>query len=91
MKKFYFLVMALFVLGLSTSAQNINGTVKGILQDSSSQALMDATVSVMRLQDSSLISFTVSDKNGSFEIKNIAAGNYNLIASFSGLKTVRKS
>ena len=75
MKKFYFLVMALFVLGLSTSAQNINGTVKGILQDSSSQALMDATVSVMRLQDSSLISFTVSDKNGSFEIKNIAAGN----------------
>ncbi|MGZ5189448.1 MAG: TonB-dependent receptor, partial [Flavisolibacter sp.] len=90
MKKLYFFAMAFFVLGLTSSAQNINGTVKGILQDSASAALMDATVSVMRLQDSSLISFTVSDKNGSFEIKNIAAGTYTLIASFSGLKTVRK-
>jgi hypothetical protein len=90
MKKLYLLFTAILAFGLSATAQKISGVVKGILQDTTAQPLSDATVSVMRVRDSSLISFTVSARSGSFEIRNIEAGEYNLIASFAGLQTLRK-
>ena len=79
------------MLSVAASAQKVSGTLKGVLQDSlSSTALADATVSVMLLKDSSLVSFTLTDKNGNFEIKNLDAGSYNFIASFTGLQTTVK-
>src|SRR4051812_27970651 len=90
MKKLCLLVLAVAAFGFNSYAQKVNGSVKGILQDSTSQPLSDATVSVMRLKDSSLISFTVSQRNGSFEIKNIEAGEYNIMASFTGMQTLKK-
>ncbi|HEU4633628.1 MAG TPA: carboxypeptidase-like regulatory domain-containing protein, partial [Flavisolibacter sp.] len=88
MKKFYFFILAACMCSFSASAQKINGTVKGVLQDSlSSTPLTDATVSVVRLKDSSLISFTLTGPNGSFEIKNLEEGEYDLLASFTGLQT----
>jgi hypothetical protein len=91
MKKLYLIALAVFVLGLSVSAQKVSGSLRGILQDSLSSApLADATVSLVRLQDSSLISFSLTDKNGRFEIKNIEAGAYNVMASFTGLQTFKR-
>jgi hypothetical protein len=88
MKKFYLLVAALVGLVAISSAQKVTGTVKGILRDSVSSApLADATVSVIRHSDSSLISFTLTGPNGSFEIKNLEAGDYTLSSSFTGLQT----
>jgi hypothetical protein len=88
MKKIYFIALALFALIFNSSAQKITGTVKGFLQDSlTATPLADATVSVMRLKDSSLISFTLTGRNGAFEIKNLDAGEYQLISSFQGLQT----
>ena len=90
MKNLYILLFAV-LLGFNSSAQKVHGVVKGILQDSlSSTPLADATVSVIRLQDSALISFTLTSPNGSFEIKNLDAGNYDLMASFTGLQTIKK-
>jgi hypothetical protein len=92
MKKIYLLLLTVLTLSLVSSAQKTNGSVKGTLQDSTgSQGLADATVSVMRLKDSSLISFTVTDRNGNFEVKNIEEGTYNIIASYAGLKSLKKS
>src|ERR1700754_159038 len=91
MKKLYLAVLATLAIGLHSFAQKVNGSVKGVIQDSTSQPLSDATVSIMRVQDSSLISFTVTVRNGSFEIKNLEAGNYSMIASYTGLKTLKKS
>ena len=87
--------LVLFALLLSTcflvQAQKNNGTVRGTLKDSASkQALHDATVSVIRSADSSLISFTLSSNSGFFEIKNIAAGNYFVLVSYQGFKTLRR-
>lgn len=88
MKKIYLLIIAALVFSGVVSAQRVAGTVKGVLQDSvSATALSDATVSVIRLSDSTLISFTITSSNGSFEIKNLDAGNYQLISSFQGLQT----
>src|ERR1043165_6449449 len=91
MKQFYLATLAVFSLGFVASAQKVSGTVKRSLQDSTAgTALSDATVSVMQLPDSTLISFTLTNSTGYFEIKNLSAGDYSLVASFSGLQTFRK-
>ncbi|HET7899406.1 MAG TPA: TonB-dependent receptor, partial [Flavisolibacter sp.] len=91
MKNVYLLLLAFFGFGSFAFSQKVSGTVKGSLQDSvSATALEDATVSVMALPDSTLISFTLSRSNGSFEIKNLAPGNYQVVASFVGLHTFKK-
>lgn len=91
MKKVYLLALAILSLGFSASAQKIAGSVKGYLQDSATgSALTDATVSLMSLPDSSLVSFTLTDNNGFFEIKNINAGEYVVVSSFVGLRSFKK-
>jgi hypothetical protein len=91
MKKVYLIVLALFCLSFHSSAQKVSGTIKGYLQDSvSATPLGDATVSVMSLPDSSLISFTLTNSNGYFEIKNLNAGDYLVTSSFVGLRTFKK-
>ena len=90
MKKIY--IPFLFLLIFSNSySQKINGEAKGILRDSaSSKPIPDATVSIIRTEDSTLISFSISLSDGSFSIKNIPPGNYKLIASYTGLLSFRK-
>lgn len=91
MKKFYFLTVIVFCFSLFSSAQKVSGTVKGYLQDSiTATPLADATVSIIRLKDSTLISFTLTGNNGYFEIKNLDGGDYNVVASFTGLQTLKK-
>jgi archaellum component FlaG (FlaF/FlaG flagellin family) len=76
MKKIYLAAVLILLSVLSVSAQKVSGTIKGILQDSATATpLGDATVSVMSLPDSSLISFTLTRSNGTFEIKNLGAGD----------------
>ena len=91
MKKIYLIALATLCFSLHSSAQKVSGSVKGILQDSaSSSTLGDATVSVMSLPDSSLVSFTLTSSTGYFEIKNLAAGDYVLVSSFVGLRSFKK-
>ena len=59
-------------------AQKFPGIVRGTVQDSAT-ALMDATVSVIKTADSSFVAFTLTDKNGSFEIKNLDTASYLLV------------
>ncbi len=76
---------------LSSSAQKNDGVVKGSLQDSlSGQMLYDATVSIVRVKDSTLISFTLSSNTGFFEVKNLAQGDYRVIVSYQGFRTLKK-
>ncbi len=66
------------------------GAVKGRLIDSARQSLGNATVSVVQKKDSSLVNYTLSDAKGTFEIKNIDAGDYLLFASFTGFEVYTK-
>jgi hypothetical protein len=91
MKKIFLFLLVLTCTIISASAQKVAGTVRGYLQDSvSSAALSDATVSIIRSRDSMLISFTLSNDKGFFEIRNIEPGDYQLISSFQGLQTYKK-
>lgn len=78
-------------ISFSAQAQKSQGLVKGTLQDSvSGQSLYDATVSVVRISDSTLISFTLSSNSGFFEVKSLTPGEYRVIVSYQGFKTLKK-
>ncbi len=84
----YLFIVTVVLFTLPVMAQKVNGIVKGVLQDSTTATpLSDATVSVTSLRDSSLVSFSLTSRNGNFEIKNLEAGDYLLVSSFSGLQT----
>jgi len=91
MKKI-FTLSAVFLLFLSSiNAQKSDGSVKGKLTDSSGkQPLNGATVSIINTKDSSLATFTLSNKQGGFEVKGLEQGNYQLMVSFQGFETFKK-
>ena len=92
MKKTILLLLGFTVFSCSVFAQKIDGSVKGKLVDSAAkQSLGDATVSVIDLKDSSLVSFVLSAKNGLFEIKDLEPGNYSLSVSFQGYQPLKKN
>ena len=71
--------------------QVTDGQIKGKLIDTSSkQILSDATISVIDTKDSSLITYTLSDKSGAFEIKNIDTGKFRLLISLQGYEAFKK-
>jgi hypothetical protein len=53
--------------------------------------LPEATVSLMSAKDFSLVSFTLSDKKGLFEITNLDTGDYILMVSFVGFENFKKN
>ena len=55
------------------------GAVKGKLVDTAGQSLDNATISVLQKKDSSFVSYTISDAKGTFEIKNLSVGDYQLL------------
>ena len=57
-----------------------NGTIKGIAFDTTlRQPVSNATVTLMQKKDSALISFTMADNNGKFELTGIQNGEYRLL------------
>lgn len=78
MKKFYFLLVCFFAFQ-SISAQK-NGMVSGKLMDTTiNKPIAGATVTILEKKDSSLVSFTMTGNDGSFEIKGLAEGAYRLL------------
>src|SRR6476660_9349015 len=80
MPKFFTLII---ILGLSFPGFSQNGVIKGKVADSTiKQGLADATISVVNPKDSTPVSYTISDKNGAFEIKNLDSGRYRVLVSY---------
>ena len=78
MRRICFLLCLLSFV-ITTQAQR-NGQVKGVAYDTlSKQAVANATITLLQKKDSSLISFTMTDNNGRFQINGIANGEYRLL------------
>ncbi len=81
MRKLYLLLLLLiccFTVKMVTAQKN--GTVSGRLMDTLvNKPVAGATVTVLDRQDSSLVSFTMTDVEGNFSIKGIAEGTYRLL------------
>src|SRR4029078_9072716 len=75
------LVLAFLGLAFCASAQK-NGSIKGVAFDTlSKQPVGSATISVLEKKDSSLVTFTMTDNAGKFELKGIPNGDYRLMIS----------
>ena len=80
MRKFY-LSLLVFVLTTTAFSQK-NGSIKGTAYDTlAKQPVASATISVLDKKDSSLITFTMTDNSGRFELKGIQEGEYRLLIS----------
>ena len=90
MKRLVLLILTFWMVH-TASAQAVAGAVRGTLQDTASATpLTDATVSLIRASDTSLLSFTLTSNSGYFEIKNVDTGSYILAVSYQGFQNLRK-
>lgn len=91
MKKILTLILVLFTLHTGIQAQKADGGIKGKLVDTTAkQPIADATVSVLNAKDSSLATFTLSNKQGVFEVKGLLAGDYRLVITSKGYEEIKK-
>lgn len=77
------IILLITCFGFTAYTQSIKGTVK----DSQNELLTGASVSLLSLVDSSLITGEVTDNSGKFQFRNILPGSYFLKISFIGLQT----
>lgn len=80
-----FLFNALFIFFSSVVAGQavVTGSV---IEQSSKQPVIFATIVLLRLPDSTRVGITTTDKKGRFTIDSVAPGNYFLQASFIGFE-----
>lgn len=84
MRKLTVLLGLILTAGL-LQAQKSNGLIRGKLVDSTvQQPIADATLTLLQAADSTLVTFTLSNKDGVFEIRGLVAGNYRLLISHEG-------
>jgi len=91
MKRFLACIVLLILVESQVTAQNRSG-LKGTVTDSlSKEALEFATVAVLDLKDSSLVSYTLTIKGGGFTLHNLPVEKpLKLVISFVGYQNFRK-
>lgn len=88
MKHFLFLCIFLFSLSASAQKFEISGQ---IVDQKDSSPLESATVFVEQIADSTLVSYTITDKNGNFKIEGSSKEEQlRLIVSYAGYAPVKK-
>lgn len=91
MSKIYLLCLALGLISLGATAQDF--TITGILTDAKTRKPLEAaTVVVETAKDSSMITYTITDKSGEFELKGKAYQDLaNLYVTFVGYAPYSKT
>ena len=89
----YFAGVLLFLITVTSVAQNkpfsINGT---LVSEEDGKGLESATVYLEQIQDSTLVTYTISDKNGKFSIENrTSKDSLRLNISFIGYQSIQKN
>ena len=80
MKNCYLLILLSFT-GLASYAQK-NPSLKGVVYDTLAKTpVSSATITVLKKKDSSLVSFTMTDNQGRFELASLANGDYRLLVT----------
>lgn len=85
------LLLSIFIFLIPVCLLAQSNTIKGVIVDTTGQVLSSATISVLQKRDSSLVGYTISDSRGSFEIKDLSAGDYLVFISFTGYEIYKAS
>ncbi|HYG02789.1 MAG TPA: TonB-dependent receptor, partial [Chryseosolibacter sp.] len=81
-------LVTIVVLLMTSVGYSQKYDVQGQLADTLGGPLPSATVLLLAASDSSLVNFTLTDSDGSFRFKNLAAKEYFLKVSYVGFRTV---
>ncbi|HTI11695.1 MAG TPA: outer membrane beta-barrel family protein [Puia sp.] len=69
-----------------------DGSIRGHLQDTAAHGpVADVTVTVLNAKDSSLAGFSRSRESGHFLVKGLNAGNYRLLITHVGYRTISRN
>ena len=89
------LVIVTFLCGFASAGltqTKSTGFLKGRLMDTVyKEPLSDATVSVIKPADSSILTYMLANARGEFLFKGLAPGSYRLLITFQGYKQVRRT
>ncbi|WP_218029115.1 outer membrane beta-barrel protein [Segetibacter aerophilus] len=90
MRKVGLLIFSLIIFTTIALAQK-GGTVQGVAFDTLlKQPVSGATVTLLRQKDSSLVSFSLADEKGRFDISDIASGDYRLMITHVNYRNSNK-
>ena len=79
------LIIGFLLMSNILSATDVKWQIRGeIIEDKTEEAIPYATVAIYNKIDSSLVTGTISDDNGQFNLEKISLGNYYLKISFMG-------
>ncbi len=85
MKHILLTFIYVFSLVITATGENVSGNITGnIFDEETNQALEYVSVAVFIIKGNSLISGTISDKQGNFNIKGLEQGQYYVEVSFLG-------
>ena len=70
-------------LATTVTAQTIRGTV---VDSTTRKPLMEATVSLLSVRDSSMSHYMITNGDGEFTFTNVAVGNYRLLITYVGYR-----
>jgi len=87
-KKFLYL-LSLFALVLTANAQSFRGSISGQLQDASGAALVKGQVSARNVATNA-VRDTTTNSDGSYSLRELSAGDYEVQAVSTGLQPVKK-
>jgi hypothetical protein len=79
------LFLPVFLLLISMTAAVAQSQLRGSVVDSTTRKpLMEATVSLLSIRDSSVVTFMITNGDGEFTFKNVAAGRYRILITYVG-------
>ena len=86
-------ILSFLVFSLPVFAQQKGvGTIRGLVIDSTTtQGLPEATISLLRGRDSSLVTFQITGGEGEFLFRNVIAGSYQVMVTYVGYQSLRRN
>ena len=91
MNKFFAFFLVFLACSGMANAQKPIGSLKGKLIDTAAkQPITEATVSITLEKDSSLVTFTITNKQGAFEIKGLEEGEYLAAITHQAYEPIKK-
>ncbi|HYC90539.1 MAG TPA: carboxypeptidase-like regulatory domain-containing protein [Thermoanaerobaculia bacterium] len=81
--------LVLILFSLTAAAQDFRGAISGTVTDASGGVLPGVTVTITNVE-TNVSNDTVTDEKGSFSVRYLNAGTYNVQAQLEGLQTVQR-
>lgn len=76
MRKILSLLTVILTLSMVSQAQTKTGKISGTVIDGNVKTVESATITLLRVKDSSVAKMSVADKTGKFEFENVTEGLY---------------